>query len=184
MDMTYRIDCIDATVVKELLERDDAGELPRISIDHEGGSPLRCCLRSAAPDERLALVAYEPLRRWATATGADPGPYNERGPVFVHADGCAGPEGDPYPGAKRRVFRRYDRNGHILGGRLVEAAENHRDVMTELFQDPRTELVQSARSSSVVSSTRRRESERPVVGDLRGINPGRVASRRGAWSGD
>jgi hypothetical protein len=140
---TYHVHAINPAVVAELLNSDDAGGLPRISIDHEGGSPLRCCLQYAAPGERVALVAYEPLRRWAEATGADPGPYLERGPVFVHADGCPGYDGsvESYPGRKRRVFRRYSAAGHILGGRLVEAEEDPAAVLHELFADPETELV-------------------------------------------
>jgi uncharacterized protein DUF1203 len=141
MTTTYRINAIDPTVVKQLLDSDDAGHGPRISIDHDGGSPLRCCLSHAQPGERVALVAYEPLRRWAEATGADPGPYLERGPVFIHADGCPGFDGAVYPGARRRVFRRYDRDGHILGGRLVDAEQDHDAVLGEMFADGQTELV-------------------------------------------
>ncbi|MGW3510169.1 DUF1203 domain-containing protein, partial [Streptomyces sp. NPDC000994] len=29
------------------------------------GAPLRCCLRRSEPGERIALVSYAPLRRWA-----------------------------------------------------------------------------------------------------------------------
>lgn len=92
--------------------------------DEEGGSPLRCCLRHSTPGERIALVSYAPLRRWAAEAGADPGAYDEQGPVFIHAEAesCEGPaagEGYPFAGA-RRVLRRYSGEGRILGGRLVE----------------------------------------------------------------
>ena len=141
METSYRINAIDPIVVKQLLDRDDAGRPPVISIDDEGGSPLRCCLRHAEPGERIALVAYEPLRRWSEAAGVDPGPYLERGPVFVHADSCPGFGGEPYPGTKRRVFRRYDKDGHILGGRLVDATEDRDTVLRDMFADGVTELV-------------------------------------------
>jgi hypothetical protein len=109
--------------------------------DEEGSAPLRCCLRRSEPGERIALVSYAPLRRWAAATGADPGAYDEQGPVFIHADDCPGPDphGHPFPGAHRTV-RRYSAEGHILGGRLVENVENA-DAFDEAFADPQVALV-------------------------------------------
>ncbi len=95
------------------------GNPPRLLTDTEGGSPLRCCLRASAPGERVALVSYAPLRRWARSTGADPGPYDEVGPVFIHPAPCPGPAGDGLPAAllgAPRVFRAYSARGHILGG--------------------------------------------------------------------
>jgi hypothetical protein len=110
-------------VVRELREQDDAGNPPRPLTDEEGGSPLRCCLRRAGPGERIALVSYAPLRRWARATGADPGPYDEVGPVFVHAEPCAGPAGTGCPdllSTGKWVLRAYSADGHILGGRPLQ----------------------------------------------------------------
>lgn len=122
----YEVRALDPAVAQELRRLDDAGLVPRPEPDPEGGAPLRCCLRRSAPGERIALVGYAPLRRWAAATGADPGPYAETGPVFVHAAAgdCPGPPDVPgYPAAlhgDRRVFRCYDARGRILGGRLVQ----------------------------------------------------------------
>ncbi|MYY82669.1 DUF1203 domain-containing protein, partial [Streptomyces sp. SID335] len=56
---------IAPAVLAELRERDDAGRPCAAFVDHEGGAPLRCCLRPVAPGERIALVSYAPLRRWA-----------------------------------------------------------------------------------------------------------------------
>lgn len=87
--------------------------------DTEGGSPLRCCLRHSTPGERIALISYAPLRRWAAETGAEPGPYDEQGPVFIHAEACEGPvvAGEGFPFAReRRVLRRYSWEGRIVGG--------------------------------------------------------------------
>jgi hypothetical protein len=141
--MTYTIDAIAPDVVRALLTEDDAGAKPWRSIDDEGGAPMRCCLRYSEPGDQLALASYAPLRRWAAATGADPGPYDEQGPVFLHADGCPGPvAGSAYPGARQRVFRRYSADGRILGGRLVGADEDHPTVLAEMFaEDDRTELI-------------------------------------------
>ncbi|WP_339129378.1 DUF1203 domain-containing protein [Streptomyces sp. f51] len=140
---TYTARPIGAAALKELRDTDDAGRRPVPLTDEEGGSPLRCCLRRAEPGERVALVSYAPLRRWARETGADPGPYDETGPVFVHADHCAGPAAPdtlPFTNARRAV-RRYSAAGHILGGRLAETPAALGEALTEAFADPEVALV-------------------------------------------
>lgn len=140
-------------MLKELRATDDAGR-PCVPVeDTEGGAPLRCCLRRSEPGERIALVSYAPLRRWADRTGARPGAYDEQGPVFVHAEECAGPDLAGYPFARPgalRVLRRYSAEGHILGGRLLEipepAGQESADealdaVLTEAFADSEVALV-------------------------------------------
>ncbi|MFE9098432.1 DUF1203 domain-containing protein [Streptomyces sp. NPDC007264] len=133
---------IPPAVLRELRERDDAGRPMAPETDEEGGAPLRCCLRRSAPGERIALVSYAPLRRWAAETGARPGAYDEQGPVFVHAEECGGPDGGghPFPGA-HRVVRRYSTDGRILGGRLVAGVEEFDDAFAEAFADPEVALV-------------------------------------------
>jgi Protein of unknown function (DUF1203) len=146
--------------LKELRESDDAGR-PCVPVqDTEGGAPLRCCLRRGGPGERIALVSYAPLRRWAAETGARPGAYDEQGPVFVHAEECPGPApasaghpsaGHPsagYPFARPgalRTLRRYSADGHLLGGRFLEvpeAADEALDAaLTEAFADTEVALV-------------------------------------------
>jgi hypothetical protein len=138
---TYTARPVDPTVLKELRSADDAGARMVPVLDEEGGAPLRCCLRRSEPGERIALVSYAPLRRWAAETGAEPGAYDEQGPVFIHADGCAGPADDSaYPFANaHRTVRRYSADGHILGGRLVEAPDD--DAFRDAFDDPSVALV-------------------------------------------
>jgi len=46
------------------------------------GEPLRCCLRYARPGEPIALISYAPFEQ--------PSPWREVGPVYVHAERCAG----------------------------------------------------------------------------------------------
>ncbi|MET9930946.1 MULTISPECIES: DUF1203 domain-containing protein [unclassified Streptomyces] len=128
---------------------DDAGRpcVPYPSTG--GGEPLRCCLRPAVPGERIALVSYAPLRRWAAETGAEPGAYDEQGPVFVHAGECGGPApSEEYPFARPgalRTLRRYDAEGRIVGGRLLELPEDPADgfdrALAEAFEDPAVALV-------------------------------------------
>ncbi|MER7970485.1 DUF1203 domain-containing protein [Streptomyces sp. NPDC096080] len=140
---TYTARPVPPEVLAELRAADDAGRPATAVTDQEGGAPLRCCLRRSRPGERIALVAYAPLHRWAAATGADPGAYDERGPVFVHADPCPGPDpardaGYPFPGAHRTV-RRYAADGRILGGALVAAVDD--EALRNAFDDPSVALV-------------------------------------------
>ncbi|TDD98075.1 DUF1203 domain-containing protein [Jiangella asiatica] len=146
---TYRYHAIPADVATALRVRDDAGETRTPFVDDDGGAPLRCCLRRSTPGESIVLVSYAPLRRWAAEHGAEPGAYDEVGPVFLHADECSGPDGDGFPAAvasSRRVFRGYDKRGHIVGGLLVDPAPSAARIVAEaalddLFADPAVELV-------------------------------------------
>jgi len=138
---TYTARPIAPVVLKELRSADDAGREMVPVTDEEGGAPLRCCLRRSRPGERIALVSYAPLRRWAAETGAEPGAYDEQGPVFVHAEECAGPQaGDTHPFAgEHRTVRRYSADGRILGGELVDTADD--EALTHAFDDPAVALV-------------------------------------------
>ncbi|MEU6989584.1 DUF1203 domain-containing protein [Streptomyces sp. NPDC046465] len=147
---TYAPLPIAPAVLARLRDADDAGRPCVPYVDHEGGDPLRCCLRPAAPGERVALVSYAPLRRWAAETGAAPGAYDEQGPVFIHADPCEGPteERAGYPFSRAgalRTIRRYSAQGRIVGGRLLEIPESEEQgfdaAFTEAFADPEVALV-------------------------------------------
>ncbi|NVK78983.1 DUF1203 domain-containing protein [Streptomyces morookaense] len=153
---TYMALPISPTALKELRHLDDAGQPLRPYTAREDGvpiacvgSPLRCCLRAIEPGERVALVSYAPLRRWARETGAEPGAYDEAGPVFIHADECAGARGaQDYPFARPgalRAIRRYNADGHIVGGRFFEVpddAETGFDrAFEEAFAEPEVALV-------------------------------------------
>ncbi|MFI5678089.1 DUF1203 domain-containing protein [Streptomyces cellulosae] len=139
---TYLAHPVDRVALKELRVVDDAGRETVPVTDDEGGDPLRCCLRRSEQGERIALVSYAPLRRWAAETGVDPGAYDEQGPVFIHAEECAGPEGDGLPFAdEHRTVRRYSGEGHILGGRLVKGPEALEAAFAEAFADPEVAVV-------------------------------------------
>ncbi|MFF1717048.1 DUF1203 domain-containing protein [Streptomyces sp. NPDC058268] len=147
---TYTPPPIDPVALKQLRDTDDAGRPCLPYVDEEGGDPLHCCLRPVAPGERVALVSYAPLRRWALRTGATPGAYDEQGPVFIHADDCEGPapSGGQYPFARPeslRTLRRYSAEGRIVGGRLLEipdpATEGFDAAFAEAFADPEVALV-------------------------------------------
>ncbi|MEU7062824.1 DUF1203 domain-containing protein [Streptomyces sp. NPDC046161] len=147
----YTVLPVDTAVLKELRVADDAGRpcAPYNATSVDAGSPLRCCLRPITPGERIALVSYAPLRRWAAAGGADPGAYDEQGPVFIHADDCGGfTPGETYPLARPgalRTVRRYDAQGRIAGGRLLEipadTTAGFDAAFDEAFDDPDVVLV-------------------------------------------
>jgi Protein of unknown function (DUF1203) len=149
MTRGFEVRAIAPDVVSELLASDDSGRPPELRTDDEGGAPLRCCLRPSLAGERVALVSYAPLRRWALETGADPGPYDETGPVFVHAGPCPGQAGTGYPGwlaGGSRVLRGYDAGGRIVCGRLIEADPDRSPASAEtalagIFADPGVALV-------------------------------------------
>ncbi|OUC96709.1 DUF1203 domain-containing protein [Streptomyces swartbergensis] len=143
MTTTYPARPIDPHTLKDLRTADDAGRAPAPFTDTEGGAPLRCCLGRSEPGDRIALVSYAPLRRWAADRGVDPGAYDEQGPVFIHAEECAGPVADaglPFTHAHRTV-RRYSAEGRILGGRLVEEPAGFEQALGEAFDDPAVALV-------------------------------------------
>ncbi|WP_329211041.1 DUF1203 domain-containing protein [Streptomyces sp. NBC_00683] len=147
---TYEARPIAPTALDDLRKTDDADRPCVPYTAQEGGEPLRCCLRAAGPGERIALVSYAPLRRWAAETWARPGAYDEQGPVFIHAEECEGPAADPdgYPFSRAgslRTVRRYDADGAIVGGRLLEIpADEERgydEALAEAFADPEVALV-------------------------------------------
>jgi Protein of unknown function (DUF1203) len=149
MTLSYEVRAIGPDVLEQLRRRDDAGSVPRTVADTDGGSPLRCCLHLSVPGEEVALVSYAPVRRWARDAGADPGPYDEVGPVFIHPKLCGGPDGTGYPAAlagTRRVLRAYSADGRIRSGRLAEAREVKDPVaagliLREIFTDPDVAVV-------------------------------------------
>jgi len=88
----------------------------------------------------MLLASYAPLRRWAEATGADPGAYLEIGPVFIHSEPCDGPEHDGWPDDYRgqpRVLRGYGTNGRIRDGVVIQEGDLEPERMVDaLFADP------------------------------------------------
>ena len=117
-------------------------ELPvtgwRTLVDPDGGAPLRCCLRDSRPGERITLASVSP----PGPTGA----YLETGPVYLHADGCAGPGTTGYPAdfrSRRQIFRTYGNDGSLLGGELVEAGDGQEAVAERLLADPSVAFLHS-----------------------------------------
>ncbi|MEJ7629409.1 MAG: DUF1203 domain-containing protein [Nocardioidaceae bacterium] len=119
--------------------RDDFGNPFDVTVDVDGGSPLRCCLRPTEPGERIALIAHSP--------SPGPGPYAEVGPVFVHAEACRGYQTPAqYPPGYRdwapMIFRPYDASGAMVYPALAMVEAEHAErVIATMLADPGIELI-------------------------------------------
>ncbi|MGL5930271.1 MAG: DUF1203 domain-containing protein [Dermatophilaceae bacterium] len=107
----------------------DAHERPAEPFAAEGGEQLRCCLAAAEPGERLLVIGHSPL--------AARRPWQEVGPVFVHAQRCPAPFGGGVPSwldDAPRVLRAYDRTGAMCYqyNRVVEAGQGVEAALAEI----------------------------------------------------
>jgi hypothetical protein len=86
----------------------------------------------------VLLIAYTPP--------GGSGPYAERGPVFIHAERCAGYQtpGTYPPGLSHRqqVVRAYGHDGRIAAGVLAEDGDVAATVIRDLLGRPGIALVQ------------------------------------------
>lgn len=116
---------------REAAGRDEYHEL----VAESAGAPLRCCLRKAREGEPLVLFRYTP--------GAGRGPYEELGPVFIHAEPCDGQAGG-FPaelGRSPRVLRAYTAGGRIHGGVVAQPGALEQGV-EDLLAEPEVVEVQ------------------------------------------
>ena len=100
-----------------------------VTADSPSGYPCRHCLQWAKVGERLILFPY---------ASVESGPYQERGPIFVHAEPCTRyAETERYPAAFRngRVIRAYDARKFMIDARVVNG-EGPEQVIEELFTNP------------------------------------------------
>jgi hypothetical protein len=134
-------------ILAEFLDRiraaghDDFGNPLVSTTSQEGGEPMRCCLQPAEPGDRLDVIAYRPFAR--------PGPYAESGPVFIHAEACAGYAGtDSYPPGYRdwptMVFRPYRHDGAIAYDSIQLGDGNTAETLiASMLSDPDIEFIQT-----------------------------------------
>jgi hypothetical protein len=116
--------------------RDDFGNQlsPMIS---DGSGPCRHCLRYADPGDALLLFSYKPFDK--------PTPYQEVGPVFVHADGCTRyPEHAGFPEDFSRrplILRPYDENDNIQDSQVFAEAGEAESCARTLLANPAVAYV-------------------------------------------
>ncbi|MGH3455430.1 MAG: DUF1203 domain-containing protein [Nocardioidaceae bacterium] len=141
-----RIEPIPPETLRRLRKQghDDHGHPWQRRVDDIGGAPLRCCLRDSRPGEEIVLISYAPVR---AARATDPGPYDETGPVFVHAGECGGYVDDGrYPAgwvARPQSLRAYDADGRIAGGVQLEPGDDRDAAARELLADPGVDFLHS-----------------------------------------
>lgn len=130
----------DAKRVRTLLNDEFGNELsPQIS---DGSAPCRHCLRYASAGDRLLLFSYKPFDK--------PAPYQEIGPVFVHADGCEPFPGDAFPAdfsQRPLVLRPYDAQDNVYDSQVYADAGGAERAAQDLLANPAVAYVH-ARSRS------------------------------------
>src|SRR5579872_1320582 len=108
-----------------------------------GSGPCRDCLRYSKPGEPLLLFSYRPF--------GEPRPYQEVGPVFIHAEPCARYESTdaiPEDFANRPlVLRPYDANDNIADSQRYADAGEAATIARELLANEDVAYVH-ARSRS------------------------------------
>lgn len=140
-----RIVPVPAATVRRLRDQghDDFGT-PWTVIPGGPGKPVRCCLRRTTEDERVVLVSYAPVRP-VTPFTTETRPYGEVGPIFLHAEECAGYAADgEFPAAWRdssQVLRTYGADGRLLDGVLTEPGEDRLAVAARLLEDETVAFV-------------------------------------------
>ena len=124
-----------AQKVRSLLHDDFGNALsPEIS---DGSGPCRHCLRYASAGDPLLQFSYKPFD--------EPAPYQEIGPVFIHADGCerfARDGGFPDDFSRRAlVLRPYDASDKIQDSQVFAEAGGAESAAFALLADPAVAYV-------------------------------------------
>lgn len=120
---------------------DDFGNALVVRTD-DPGDQLRCCLTYSTATDRFMLISYAPVA--GRAHGAE-APYDEVGPIFVHATECAGRPDATIPRAwfdgKTKILRAYNAVGGIHGGTIVGPADDVEAVAAGLLSDQEVAFV-------------------------------------------
>jgi hypothetical protein len=121
----YGFVAIETPLAQQLraMRRTDDGLTPRRQIvEPDGAAPCRHCLKEASPGDAVILTSLSPF--------SNHGPYNERGPIFIHADACPRHEtSSAIPDVVARrfvVIRAYSAAEDIIDADLTEGRDAFR----------------------------------------------------------
>lgn len=149
MNHTIEFFGLDDHAVRQLriAKVDHAGNPVRPFVDDGDHWPLRCCLSTSRPGDRVAIVAFSPFP-WNSA-------YRATGPVVIHADACAGssafsgrlPDQFQHQAKVLRAYGNDEPRTHTIVyelGRLVGAEYGRPDLIgqvAEMLDDARVDFV-------------------------------------------
>ena len=105
-----------------------------VTADAPNAYPCRHCLQWAKPEEQMILFPFAVIER---------GPYQEIGPIFVHAEPCtryANTESYPAEFRNGRVIRVYDARHFMIDARIVNG-EGPEAAIEDLLQNPRAAFL-------------------------------------------
>ena len=133
---TYRIVPLP-TEVADAARRgfaDGAADHALLRADAPNAYPCRHCLRWATPGEEMILFPFASVAS---------GPYQERGPIFIHAEPCSRyADTETYPEEFRngRAVRAYDAREFMIDARIVDD-EGLERVIEELLANVETAFL-------------------------------------------
>lgn len=133
----FKVSPIKTEVAQAIRETmiDQHGHQLFVSVANENGyGPCRSCLKQFAAGDRRILFSYSPNQ-------VDH-PYNETGPIFIHADECEPyRKTDAFPPEVENgrikfplVFRAYNEKGVMIGA-VLQNGESASATVESLFEN-------------------------------------------------
>ncbi len=123
-----------AQAIRETMKDQNGYELSISIAGEKGFGPCRLCLKQFTAGERRILFSYSP--------NAVDNPYNETGPIFIHADECEPyHESELFPPEVENgrikfplVFRAYNNKGVMIGA-VLQNGETASAEIESLFEN-------------------------------------------------
>lgn len=137
--ITLTVHAVDPDRLDAIRERQaDEFANPFTSYAASGdGEPLRCCLRFARAGEQIALISWAPFTEIS--------PWREVGPVYVHAQRCAGYTDTRLPPELRtgpKLLRTYRADGSMdYAHNTLVGDEDVEPVLARLLAEPEVSIV-------------------------------------------
>ncbi len=157
----FKIQPIKTKVAQAIRETmiDQAGHQLSVSIANENGyGPCRSCLKQFTAGERRILFSYSP--------NAVDHPYNETGPIYIHAEACEPyQETDTFPPEVENgrikfplVFRAYNEKGMVVSS-VLQNGEPASTTIESLFENEKVAFahVRNAQAGCFVAHVDRAE---------------------------